>query len=364
MIGEDSDEDSCFKLSDLEDPELRAGHDTLLQHQSEPHVKINEMPLSAMEEEEQSEAYLISSNTSERKEPPTATETVNGAFADKQSVLLTNDTMDISEVPESDIELGMVKLDKGYYKNYTADVNGFDAFLDIAEEDKFISTISQLSQLISSLKCGTCASSVRITSHKFVGSVAEIEIQCSMGHKVRWASSAMINKMYTTNFQTAVAIMLSGNLFVKISLLAKFMHLKFICESTFYRVIKLYMAPVVERWWQCMQHEILSKLGGTRVSVAADGRNDSPGHSATYCMYTFMEENSKLVLHQELVDAREVQLKSPNMERLGCERGLLFLLKEFGTIRSFVTDDHISISAMLGEFWYALLCMYITLKKS
>lgn len=77
------------------------------------------------------------------------------------------------------------------------------------------------------------------------------------------------------------------------------------------------------------------------------------------------------MLHQELVDAREVQLKSPNMERLGCERGLQFLLKEFNAIRSFVTDDHISITAMLGKFfvilfaWHhlvflALYYMYIT----
>lgn len=241
-----------------------------------------------MEEEGSTEGCLIRSNISERREPPTTTETVTGKFTDKQSVLLPNDTMDLSEVPESDIELGMVKLDN-YYKNYTADVNGFEAFLDVAEEDKFISTISQLSQLISSLKCGSCSSSVSITSQKFVGSVAEIEIQCSRGHKVRWASSAMINKMYVTNFQIAVAIMLSGNLFVKIPLMTKFIHLKFICESTFYRVIKLYLAPVAEMWWQSMQQEILSKLKGTRVSIAADRRNDSPGHSATYCMYTFME---------------------------------------------------------------------------
>lgn len=73
------------------------------------------MPLSVMEEEGSTEGCLIRSNISERREPPTTTETVTGKFTDKQSVLLPNDTMDISEVPESDIELGMVKLDN-YYK--------------------------------------------------------------------------------------------------------------------------------------------------------------------------------------------------------------------------------------------------------
>ena len=39
--------------------------------------------------------------------------------------------------------------------------------------------------------------------------------------------------------------------------------------------------------------------------MAGDGRNDSPGHSAKYCVYTLMEQFLDIVVDLEVVDKRE-----------------------------------------------------------
>ncbi len=74
-----------------------------------------------------------------------------------------------------------------------------------------------------------------------------------------------------------------------------------------------------------MQIMLLEKFQGKKLYLAGDGRNDSPGHCSTYCNYTFMDSASNLIVHQEIVDVREADMKSPNMEKIGCRKGLDYL---------------------------------------
>ena len=39
--------------------------------------------------------------------------------------------------------------------------------------------------------------------------------------------------------------------------------------------------------------------------LCGDGRNDSPGHSAKYCMYALMEQHLDIIVDVEVVDKRE-----------------------------------------------------------
>ena len=61
------------------------------------------------------------------------------------------------------------------------------------------------------------------------------------------------------------------------------------------------------------------------VIRTGDGRNDSPGSCSKYCAYTLMDVETEQVVHCDVVDKREVDLKSPNMERLGLKRSLEYL---------------------------------------
>ena len=76
------------------------------------------------------------------------------------------------------------------------------------------------------------------------------------------------------------------------------------------------MAPAVDEYWEAMQHSLLGSSKESLV-LAGDGRNDSPGHSAQWCTYSLFDTASKKIVALKIVEAREVDLKSPNMEKVG-----------------------------------------------
>ena len=76
----------------------------------------------------------------------------------------------------------------------------------------------------------------------------------------------------------------------------------------------------------CLVIEILK--GYKEICVCGDGRNDSPGHSARYCVYTLMEHVSKVVVNWEVIDKRETGRNSAVMEREGLRRLLERLMTE------------------------------------
>ena len=62
-----------------------------------------------------------------------------------------------------------------------------------------------------------------------------------------------------------------------------------------------------------------------------------------------MDADHDVIVHCEIVDKREVQLKSPNMERLGLQRSLHYLKENLVVIDELVTDASIVIISMIGE---------------
>ena len=75
---------------------------------------------------------------------------------------------------------------------------------------------------------------------------------------------------------------------------------------------------------------------------------DSPGHSAQYCSYTFMEYTTKKILCIITLDKRMVDKKSTNLERACFVKGLEFLLSKDMKIVEVVTDAHLQISSLMS----------------
>ena len=73
------------------------------------------------------------------------------------------------------------------------------------------------------------------------------------------------------------------------------------------------------------QSKLLDQLRNKDIILSGDGRYDSPGKSAKYCTYSFMDIETGYILHSESVDKREVALQSPNMEKEAFLRSLQFL---------------------------------------
>lgn len=281
-------------------------------------------------------------------------ETINQSFckiSQCEKTLLQNITMDWEETDEQSIILGQEKRNR-----VVLPANYFDEFIQSREIDeemsyvtdkKFICSVSQLHNLVNNCHCKRCLKAGRIVKQSFIGSVVDITLSCENQHEWKWSSSAMLNKVYAINIQLLAAVILSGNLFVKFSLLARFLNLAIPSEATLYRVAKLYVYPQVYSWWDEMQKLLFELFANREVNIAADGRNDSPGYSATYCNYTLMDTESNLILHQEIIDVRNANYKSPNMEKLGCKQGLAKLRRHID-VKGFVTDDHNQISAMMS----------------
>ena len=176
--------------------------------------------------------------------------------------------------------------------------------------------------------------------------VVTIQWNCTNGHADSWTSSEVLafkgnQKVYVNNVQLSAAILLSGNNFQKFNLFAKFLGLSSISESLFYRVQKLYCQPAIQNMWSNVKETIHGHLPSTGVTLAGDGRNDSPGH-------TLMEESSKLIVDLEVVDKREMGGKSAAMEKLALSR-LLRRLKDVITISHLVTDASTSIKALVRD---------------
>ncbi|XP_064472535.1 uncharacterized protein LOC135387046 [Ornithodoros turicata] len=101
------------------------------------------------------------------------------------------------------------------------------------------------------------------------------------------------------------------------------------------------------------QAEILDQLRPLPLTLAGDGRCDSPGHTALYGTYTLLETAANRIVHFELVKSTEVS-SSNAMEAYGLQKCLAFLEVHDMTVDTLVTDCHSGIKAMLRR-----LCPHI-----
>ena len=63
-----------------------------------------------------------------------------------------------------------------------------------------------------------------------------------------------------------------------------------------------------------MKGEVWKVLMNEQIILCGDGRNDSPGHSAKYCVYVLMEQFLGVIVDIEVTDKRETGGISTNME--------------------------------------------------
>ena len=56
------------------------------------------------------------------------------------------------------------------------------------------------------------------------------------------------------------AILLSGNNFSKVALMARFLRLHFVSISTYQRIQRTYLVPAIEAFWETKQAEIVDEF--------------------------------------------------------------------------------------------------------
>lgn len=187
-----------------------------------------------------------------------------------------------------------------------------------------------------------------------IGSRVEITRKCKYGHSRKWISSEVLgakhnSDFYLNDYLLAAAIIISGNNYSKFALLCKALGLSIISSNTFTRFQKHCAAPVISDVWNKMNGLIVNILKQyEEICLCGDGRNDSPGHCARYCVYTLMEHATKVVVDMAVVDKRETGGNSVTMEKEGLRR----LLEKMATVLPFseiTTDASSSIMKLVRE---------------
>ena len=188
----------------------------------------------------------------------------------------------------------------------------------------------------------------------YCGTCLVVTWKCHAGHfGGRWASQPFCPGLRAGNLLLASAIALSGNSYLKVGFLFRIMNMKYISQMLYNQYQSLYIAPTVEDCWKEIKNGLWKDREGKSVILSSDERNDSPGHCALYCTYSFADMETKSILSLNVVDVREIEgRKRSNMERVGFERGLHELLTSKMDLKEVVTDGHLEISALMSKFEY------------
>ena len=184
--------------------------------------------------------------------------------------------------------------------------------------------------------------------HTLCGTSVLIKWKCSAGHIGKFWSSHKVNGILANNLQACAAILLSGNNFAQVERFAKFLGLAFVSSFTFCRAQRVYCIPAVNEWWTWQQDIINQELQGHDVVVMGDGQCDSPGFTAKNLCYFLMEMTTGYIIELEVLDKREVELKSVNMEKKALEN-ILQRIKNVLNVVEVVTDASSSIKKMMSK---------------
>ena len=90
----------------------------------------------------------------------------------------------------------------------------------------------------------------------------------------------------------------SGQTHGHISQFAEFMNLKFISHTTYNKIQRQCLMPVVKHTLTSLQEVELRKIREQNrpLRLAGDGRCDSPGFSAKYCTYSLLDIETQHIL--------------------------------------------------------------------
>ena len=210
----------------------------------------------------------------------------------------------------------------------------------------------QLKQLLQ--RCSKCGSLIDINDIRELqneGSQLTLELTCAKSCTYRWQSQPSLSGTKGAgNLLLATSIFFSGIGFSKFDRFCSNMNLKTICEDTYMTLRKKFVFPVVEKTWLTEQSAVVATLKSQEelVELCGDGRCDSPGHSAKYCTYTFLDVQSQKVVDFKVISRPEVS-SSNTMEIKGF-RDALKSIEELGvTVNTISTDRHPQIVKEMRE---------------
>ena len=210
-----------------------------------------------------------------------------------------------------------------------------------------------------------CDGTSQVERYTMESGCLRISWTCSNGHTGFWTSSKVLcikggHNIFVNSLLLASGVYITGNLFDKVALFCRFVGLNFISKSTFQRIQVHYIIPEVIQLWGQMKENIWKILTKETLILCGDGRNDSPGFSAKYCVYILMEQFLDIIVDLEIVDKRETSGVSSNMEVEALKRLLERIVGNLN-VSEVVTDASTSVIALVrrlkGKFLFSLFIL-------
>ncbi|KAG0429602.1 hypothetical protein HPB47_023472 [Ixodes persulcatus] len=192
--------------------------------------------------------------------------------------------------------------------------------LSLVRERKFIVFESCLDLLLG--KCQVCATPLIHVDKSVVGCSLQVYSICRSGHVNDWCSQPIIKRKPVGSILMAAAILFSGSCIKKTPRTLTSMGIVCFSYGTFFNIQKAFLLPSIEKVWNKHQNELFAAAAGRHLTIAADGRADSPGHSAKYGTYTMLDADDNKVIHVETVQVcikkkLAAAAKSRHLEELG-----------------------------------------------
>ena len=121
--------------------------------------------------------------------------------------------------------------------------------------------------------------------------------------------------MAEVNLLAAAAVQFRGGTYTELSDWCKTMNVQMIAKTTFYEMQKAYLHPAIEDLYQQQRKDRdLEQEDGKKLHLSGDGRCDTPGFSAKNCHYTFMLDDTKEIIHTELLQVnKRLTLENKNI---------------------------------------------------
>ncbi|XP_071818894.1 uncharacterized protein [Apostichopus japonicus] len=210
----------------------------------------------------------------------------------------------------------------------------------------------QESCLLSLFKiCHHCGGQIDADISRIQGSFIRISQVCrDCSRHSTWSSQTFVSGIPLGNLILSASILFTGARPHQALKIFDSMKCQVHNVKTYMRHQRQWLYPVIQHVWQKKQDEIFDDLKeiGIPLNLDGDGRRDSPGHSAKYGSYTFLDLDWNKVIHQELVQSNEVS-NSNAMELEALKRGLQFFEENQVEVASLVTDRHRSVAKYLRE---------------
>ena len=141
------------------------------------------------------------------------------------------------------------------------------------------------------------------------------------------------------NLLVSASTLFSGQIFSHISQFAEFLHLKFLSPTTFHKIPRQCLIPVVKHAWSIFQNVDLEKVRSANRLFRLEGVGRCE-FSAKYCTYSLLDIEAQRVCMFVIVKVSETG-SSSKMEVVGFRRSMNFLLHQgFVQIRSIMGKEY------------------------